>query len=224
MRTNAGKNVGWVGRAVGLALLGLLVAPVLAGCGSGSAGADGTMHGTMHGDTHVMPDGSTMSDAEMSGMSGMGAMGDQDKGQHPTEPARMICSHEVAEAVQRTLALPATPRATDAWKAPTYRCSYALPRGTLVLTVADLPSGSAAAQQRYADTRTAVSGARRIVGMQSFGLPAFESTAGQVGFLKDGRTLLVDATGVPDGALPPGFSRMGVAYGVAAAVIACWTE
>jgi hypothetical protein len=224
MRTNAGKNVGWAGRAVGLALLGLLVAPVLAGCGSGSTGADGPMHGTMHGETHVMPDGSTMSDAEMSGMSGMGAMGDHDKGQHPTEPARMICSHEVAEAVQRTLALPATPRATDAWQAPTYRCSYALPRGTLVLTVADLPPGSAAAQQRYADTRTTVSGARRIVGMQSFGLPAFESTAGQVGFLKDGRTLLVDATGVPDGALPPGFSRMGVAYGVAAAVIACWTE
>jgi hypothetical protein len=43
-------------------------------------------------------------------------------------------------------------------------------------------------------------------------------------FLKDHKTLWVDATRVAASDLPEGTNRQDAAYGVAAAVIACWTE
>ena len=67
-------------------------------------------------------------------------------------------------------------------------------------------------------------GAIPISGMESFGLLAFETTSGQVAFLKDDKTLLVDATGLSPRRLPSGTSRQDVAYAVAAAVIGCWNE
>ena len=195
------------------ALLALLVAPALTACGS----THDALSGSQTANTHVMPDGSVMSDDQMAG-----TWATPDRGS-PTAAAAMICSHETAQAVQRTFALPSVPRAVDDWRRPTYRCDYRLPHGTLRLTVQDQQPGRAARAQ-FDSTRSAANGARAITGMQGLGLPAFESSAGQVGFLKDGRTLLVDASGVTRADLPPGFSRMGTAYAVAAAVIACWSE
>jgi hypothetical protein len=60
--------------------------------------------------------------------------------------------------------------------------------------------------------------------MASFGFPAFETPRGDVGFIKDDKTLWVDATRLSGGDLPTGQTRQDVAYGVAAAVIGCWTE
>jgi hypothetical protein len=60
--------------------------------------------------------------------------------------------------------------------------------------------------------------------MASFGLPAFDSADGTVVFLKDGKVLSVDARKVAHRDLPKGFSREGVAYAVASAVIGCWSE
>jgi hypothetical protein len=60
--------------------------------------------------------------------------------------------------------------------------------------------------------------------MASFGFPAFETPRGDVGFIKDDKTLWVDATRLRATDLPKGRTRQDVAYGVAAAVIGCWTE
>jgi hypothetical protein len=60
--------------------------------------------------------------------------------------------------------------------------------------------------------------------MDNLGFPAVSTRAGDVVFLKDGKTLHVDATRLPDASLPRSFSRSEVAYSVAAAVIACWKE
>ena len=65
--------------------------------------------------------------------------------------------------------------------------------------------------------------AESLPGLQSLGLPAFRS-GGTVVFLKDGKTLRVDGSGLSAAALPAGLSRGEVAYGVAAAVVACWSE
>ncbi|MGN6251512.1 MAG: hypothetical protein ACTHNS_06845 [Marmoricola sp.] len=221
-----------------VALLAAGAALLVAGCGSTTP--DSTSHPTSG--SHVMSDGSTMSDAEMDSMPGMSpsaGTGDEHSGDSadarpapgdvahftagPSTPAAMICSAEVADAVRRNFALPSDAAATDAWQPPTYRCDYALPHGALHLSVRDLRTGPAAtAWFRHVQSMTA--GAHRITGLQGLGLPSFESPGGQVGFLKDGRTLVVDASDVAKADLPPGFSRTGVAYGVAAAVIACWSE
>ena len=71
---------------------------------------------------------------------------------------------------------------------------------------------------------TSYAGATSITGMSNFGLPAFEKRHGDVVFSKDHKTLWVDATRLQAHALPDGVTRQGVAYGVAAAVVACWTE
>ena len=42
-------------------------------------------------------------------------------------------------------------------------------------------------------------------------------------FRKDHKTLWVDAGRLSRGGLPTGMSRTDVAYGVAAAVVACWS-
>jgi hypothetical protein len=79
-------------------------------------------------------------------------------------------------------------------------------------------------RRRFAALRARTSRPHRIAGVASFGLPAFESSAGTVVFLKDGKVLSVDARRVAQRNLPKGFSREAVAYAVASAVIGCWSE
>ena len=81
---------------------------------------------------HTMADGSKMSDADMQAMAptpdpagaqqggtpdesvpAPGQVTHRDHG--PSGAAAMICSREIAEAVQGAFALPAVPRATDGW-------------------------------------------------------------------------------------------------------------
>jgi hypothetical protein len=186
----------------------------LTGCGSQDGGEEGSAAG--HDGTHVMPDGSTMSDAEMEAMHEMDGGG-------PSEAAAMICTPETADAVRRTFALAAVPPATDGWDDPVYSCAFELAKGNLRLSVVDFEAGPKA-RARFEEVRADTPGAHRIPGMQSLGLPSFETEDGRVGFLKDGRTLVVDARGVTGADLPPGFTRTGAAYGVASAVVACWTE
>ena len=64
---------------------------------------------------------------------------------------------------------------------------------------------------------------KAIRGLASFGFASFQTPRGDVVFLKDHKTLWVDATRLAPTDLPAGTSRAHVAYGVAA-VIACWTE
>jgi hypothetical protein len=220
---------------------------LLAGCGSqaapassqpGSSSSSGSASAS--GKTHTMSDGTTMTDAEMKKMRDSGESHEHGKGDAesasapgsvthrgagPSQPAGMICSLEVAQAVQRTFALPSTPRATDTWADPAYTCVYQLPTSTLRLSVQDLHE-TKAGRTFFDALGHRIPGARPIKGLQNLGFPALETpgSTGEVAFLKDGKTLLVDASRVVAKDLPPGFSRTAAAYGVAAAVIACWTE
>jgi hypothetical protein len=211
---------------------------LLAGCGSHSGSSESSAKSGSE-KTHTMGDGSTMSDAEMKKMEESDDShehGDDDETESapgsvthrthgPSQPAGMICSLEVGQAVQRTFALPSTPKAKDRWADHTYTCDYQLPTSTLRLSVKDLDETTAG--RAYFDALARMlPGAHPIKGLQNLGFPALETAGptGDVAFLKDHKTLWVDASRVATKDLPPGFSRTGAAYGVAAAVIACWTE
>ncbi|MDQ6641292.1 MAG: hypothetical protein M3Y66_02230 [Actinomycetota bacterium] len=159
---------------------------------------------------------------DMSGMN-MNMNTSADKG--PSGTASMICGREIRTAVKRTFALPHSPQAVPGWSKADriFSCSYRLPRGSLVMSVQDSldkPQG-----RLYFDAlRHRLPGATAIRGMENFGFPAFRTATGNVVFLKDGKTLHVDASAVARRLLPPGFSRADVAYSVASAVIACWKE
>lgn len=197
-----------------------LVLLLLAGCGSMSMGSMGSMgsrdsvsaHPSEKSSTHVMSDGSTMSDAEMAAM------------EHaPSEAASMVCSEEIRDAVKTLFRLSGTPSSTHSWSDGLYDCTYQLPQGQLHLSVKDL-SAEPAGRNYFDALKTRLAPVSKLKGMESFGLPAFETAAGDVVFLKDSRTLRVDASGVPADALPAGYSAAEAAYSLAASVIACWTE
>jgi hypothetical protein len=177
---------------------------------------------------HVMPDGTEMSGSSMSGMAHSdgthGAAGDGARGAAPTRTASMICSdEEVRDAVRRNLDLRRTPVGLHAWAHRLFSCTYQLEGGDLRLSVKDLDSG--APGRAYFDRlRARLPHARSIGGMAGFGFPSFETPRGDVVFLKDHKTLWVDATRLARSDLPDGATRAHVAYGVAAAVIACWAE
>jgi hypothetical protein len=204
---------------------------LLGGCGEQAPAGSGSSQGG----THVMPDGSTMSDAEMKGMAGMDhgsadghGEGEMDHGMDmaatsgPSAAAAMICSDEIAATVQNVFGLDEKPVPLDGWADRTYRCTWELPGGDLRMQVKDLTE--AGPGRAWFDALQARLDARPIKGLQSLGFPAFETGSGDVGFLKDHKTLWVDASRVPASDLPDGMTRTEAAYGVAAAVVACWTE
>ena len=195
---------------------------------------------------HTMADGTTMSDDEMQDMDHSGADASQGATKHathaddetapapgavthrkngPSAAAAMICSLEIARAIQGAFALPKVPTAADGWNDQAYTCTYQLPAGRLALSVKDL-EGEPAGQDWFDALSGRLDRARPIKGLQSLGFPAVETpgAVGSVAFLKDHKTLWVDAGDVAATDLPPGFSRTAGAYSVAAHVIACWKE
>lgn len=202
------------------------VAASLAGCGSSSS----------PGGTHVMSDGRTMSDSAMQGMHGMHGMhgsgsgtptrtgtGKGGAGTGPSKAAAMVCSDEIRSAVAHTLQLGVAPRGLHSWSHQRFRCSYLLASGELRLSVEDL--STAAPGRAYFDAlRGRLPHPSDLHGVEALGFPSFETQRGDVVFLKDHKTLWVDASRLSASGLPTGMSRTEVAYGVAAAVIACWSE
>ncbi len=143
----------------------------------------------------------------------------------PSAPAKMICSADIRDAVRRSFALSSMPAAKPSWSKSdrVYSCTYRLQGANLALSVQD--SLDKAKGRTYFDAlQQRVPGAKKIRGMGSFGFPSFETSSGNVVFLKDGKTLRVDASALPASALPSGFSRQEAAFSVASAVIACWSE
>lgn len=155
-------------------------------------------------------------------MAGMRMQGGPAAGR-PSAAAAMTCSAETGRAVERTFALDAVPRSRPMWMPPVYACTWQLPHSRLDLAVDDV-THPAQGRKRFAQMRATTPGAQKLGGLASFGFPAFQSASGMVVFLKDGKVLSVDARQVADRDLPAGFSREDVAYGVASAVIACWSE
>lgn len=198
-------------RVDGLSLL-------LAACGSSSPDP---------GATHVMADGTVMSGSSMSGSGPAEApvpkAGATGRGAAPSDAASMICSGEVRDAVRRELDLDRAPVGLHAWSHRLYSCTYQLAGGDLRLSVKDLDS-DAPGRAYFARLRSDLPRADQIRGLASFGFPSFQTSRGDVVFLKDHKTLWVDATRLAASDLPAGTSRADIAYGIAAAVIACWTE
>ena len=198
--------------------LALAAVPLLlAGCGGGSSST---------GATHVMSDGSTMSGSSMAAAdpsAGMGAHGHGQGASGPSATASMICSDEVRDAVGHNLAVRSVPAGLHAWQDRTFSCTYQLAGGDLRLRVEDLDAAKPG-RARFEALRSRLPRPTTIRGLANFGFPAFETRHGDVVFIKDHKTLWVDASRLGDGDLPGGRSREDVAYGVAAAVIACWTE
>lgn len=155
--------------------------------------------------------------------SGDAMSGDRASGSAPSETASMICGAEIRGVVAHTLTLQHAPRGLPSWSHRLYRCSYLLGAGELRLSVKDLDT--AAPGRAYFDAlKRRIPGATPVAGLGNFGFPAFQSAQGDMVFLKDHKTLWVDASRLDGSHLPSGMSRQDVAYGVAAAVIACWTE
>ena len=212
----------WVPASVVIVLVGLL-----AGCGGtqGMQGMDGkhpegvASSGAMPSGRHTMPDGTVMGGKQMPHSS---APATSSNGE-PSAAASMICSDDIAGVVKKTFALKAMPRRTAIWSVPVYRCEYALPGGDLKLTVADFDAAGPG-RVWFTKLRNRLSAAKTLSGMQALGFPAYETDAGDVVFLKDHKTLWVDASRVRKSELPAGFSRSDAAYHVAASVIACWSK
>jgi hypothetical protein len=141
----------------------------------------------------------------------------------PSAPAKMICSSEIRGAVKLTFGLSQAPRPTSTWSSPIFTCNYALRGGTLALSVNDALDEKTG-RAYFTGLRSRLAGAQAISGSDSFGLPAFATPNGSVAFLKDGKTLRVDASALPSATLPDGFSQTQAAYAIASAVVACWTE
>lgn len=206
-----------------LPLVALLATTALltVGCGS-TATHDRAGHGAGESPpSHTMPDGTAMADADMANtdIGGAGAAG----AAGPSQAARMVCSEEIRDAVARTFELAQAPRATGDWSHLVFTCRYPLPGGPLILSVQDARNEHAG-RAYFTGLRSRLTGARDIEGVESFGFPAFETPDGNVAFVKDGKTLRVDASNVAEASLPADFTRSEAAYGVAAAVIGCWTE
>jgi hypothetical protein len=145
------------------------------------------------------------------------------KSSGPSAPAQMICGSEIRAAVKLMFGLLQMPSTTHTWSNQIFTCNYALRGGALVLSVED-SSDLKAGDAYFARLRERLPGAQLIDGPESFGFPAFQTADGNVAFLKDGKTLRVDASGLPDASLPLGASHQATAYALAAAVVGCWTE
>ncbi len=191
----------------------LLSALTLTGCGGADPGAgaaaDAAPRSVDHGD---------QGDHGDHGMAGMDMGGSADA---PSSAAAMICSNEIVDAVGTTFALSSVPEPTDAWSDQLYTCSYSLPQGPLTLTVDDAPDASAGKAYfiQLRDRLESADGVHPIKGLAGLGLPSYESDNGHVVFMKDGKTLHVDASQLD----LPG-SRTTAAYQIATDVIACWSE
>jgi hypothetical protein len=202
--------------AATLAVLGLL----LAGCGTAGSAATthpGTSPSVAKG-MHRMPDGSLMPDSQMSSMPGMGRTSSK-----PSATAAMICSTEIRHTLQKNLGAATAPRSSTRWADRIYTCTYHLTQGELTASVQDaatVPAG----QRFFAAIRARTPGLHKITGLQSLGLPGYADNHGIVLFLKDGKTLQVDATALPAATGRYHQTPAAVAYGLAADILACWSE
>ncbi|MGO4807823.1 hypothetical protein AB4089_22200 [Arthrobacter sp. 2MCAF15] len=191
------------GNAVALALISVFL---LAGCGTPPADS-GASGGANSQSTSPSPAVAASGTTEAA----------------PSPSASMVCGEETRSNIVRILALPSPPHTTDAWADKLYACTYALPAGSLVLSVKEL-ADPAAAHVYFDGLQRGAASARPIEGMANLGLPAFETTGGSVVFVKDNFVLTVDATALPPTLGPHSVSRNAFAYEVATAVLACWSE
>ena len=134
----------------------------------------------------------------------------------------MICDGQVVTAIGSILQLEGDVTPSSAWQSPMFTCTYDIDGAPLVLTVHDISDADEG--QQHFDERQASLGASDIEGMLGLGLPSFSTGDGVVAFLRDGKTLTVDATALPDGFAGDATTQDEAAYAIASAVLTCWVE
>ncbi len=139
----------------------------------------------------------------------------------PSATAQMICSGEVRTAIATMLQLNPAPDPTSTYINQQYICTYHLSVGPLVLAVQDTADVSAA-RNYFESLRRTLPASQTLTGMAALGLPAFETSTGTVVFLKDDKTLKVDATALPSRIGPNRQTRTDIAYQIATDIIGCW--
>jgi hypothetical protein len=198
--------------AMGLGAAGLLA---LVACGSSGPGSPGSAGHASAAST--APNTATATSGAMAGM-------DMSAGSAaPSATARLVCGGEIRGDIADNLGLTTLAPVTPTWHDSLYSCTYRTPYGPLTLSVKDSASDATGATY-FAGLRVRLAPVDPIEGLPALGLPAFESATGDVAFLKDGRTLLVDATHLTPRSGPHAQSREAAAYAVAADVIGCWSE
>jgi hypothetical protein len=200
-------------------LLGLLVALplLLTGCGAAADATSGQAASTTTATTGTSS--STPGDAPTSAGP---VLGPPMPAAGPSKSALMICGKEIREAVATIMALRAPAPAKATWVNHTYTCTYQLPVGPLVLSVKD-SQDVPAARQFFKTLAEHLGPVKTLTGQAALGLSGFQTSTGTVVFLKDNRTLKVDATKLPGRVGPQNASRTALAYQVAKAVMECWT-
>ena len=141
----------------------------------------------------------------------------------PSASALMVCGPEIQKAVTAALGLHATPITTTTWADHLYTCTYHSSAGQLVLSVEE-SADTAAANAYFATLRGQLGSTHPLTGAQGLGNPGYESPRGTVVILKDGKTLKVDATGMPVTSGPAMTSRSDLAYEIATDILGCWSE
>lgn len=139
----------------------------------------------------------------------------------PSESARMVCGPEIRRDVATILGLRTPPPASTSWVNQLYTCTYRLSDGPLNVSVKE--SGAVSSARTYfAGLRQQLGPTEPLRGLDSLGLPSFETSTGTVAFLKDDKTLQIDATHLPAEVGPQHRQRGDLAYTVATDILGCW--
>ena len=195
----------WLGAAAVVSLL-------LTGCAASAASTPALPDPKA---SHPMPDGTEMPGSEHDAHASEGG---------PSEAAQMVCAGQVVTAITKILGLEDEPTPAPAWEEPVYSCTYEVDGGPLELSVYDAIEESDG-EAHFAELRGGLENAEDIEGLLGLGLPSFSTGDGVVAFLRDGKTLVVDATALPAGLGPDGTrTQDDVAYAVASAVLTCWVD
>ncbi len=140
----------------------------------------------------------------------------------PSESAQMVCGPEIRADVATILSLKTPPSTATSWANQLYTCTYRLANGPLAVSVKE--SGDAASARSYFEgLRRQLGPTQQLHGLDSLGLPAFETPNGNVAFLKDDKTLQIDATQLPPEVNSLHRQRSDLAYTLATDILGCWS-
>jgi hypothetical protein len=199
--------------ATAVAVVGTLA---LAGCASTQHSATssntGAKAGTPMAVGMTMPDRSIMGAGATSSPSAASAT--------PSASARMVCTTEVRSDVTKVAALTTTPMTTSTFVDHLYTCTYALPMGSLIVSVKDL-ANLAATTTYFADVRPRLGTTATLAGLAE---GAFGTPNGTVVLRKDSHVLEVDASHLPAVFGSQSEKRADFAYEIASDILGCWTN
>jgi hypothetical protein len=130
----------------------------------------------------------------------------------------MVCGSEISGAIRSALILPAPPVGRSTWADSLFTCTYRLPYGPLVLSVKETATPAAARAYFTAGRARATA-----IDTPGLGQAAYATSTGTVVVIKDNDVLTVDATALPAEFGDRRHKRTDIAYGIASAVLGCWT-